>query len=131
MAPDLSDLVSQTSEPSRLARDSEVLRTLTLAEGMVMLVLGFLSLIFPAVASVWVTAMVAIGFLVSGIVGWVNTVARSSRLSGTISFWRLTVSTLFVVAGAWMVHQLSSGPVAAAKQVAALAAATEIGRAHV
>jgi hypothetical protein len=38
-------------------------------------------------------------------------------------FWRFTVSTLFLVAGLWMVRQLASGPVRAAFQVASLALA--------
>jgi uncharacterized membrane protein HdeD (DUF308 family) len=88
-----------------------------------MLVLGVLALIFPVLASVWVTAMVAIGFLVSGIVGLVNTLARTARLSTAISFWRFTVSTLFLVAGLWMVRQLASGPERVASQVASLALA--------
>ena len=99
MDPELRDLVSGSPPAGRLARDSSALRTFTFAEGVVMLVLGVLALIFPVLASVWVTAMVAIGFLVSGIVGWVNTLARTSRLSTAISFWRFTVSTLFLVAG--------------------------------
>jgi hypothetical protein len=123
MASELSDLVPGAPEPSRLARDSSALRTFTLAEGVVMLVLGLLALIFPVLASVWVTAMVAIGFLVGGIVGWVNTLARAPRLSGAICFWRLTVDTLFLVAGIWMVRQLAAGPERAASQVAALALA--------
>jgi uncharacterized membrane protein HdeD (DUF308 family) len=123
MAPELSDLVSGAPPAGRLARDSSALRTFTIAEGVVMLVLGVLALIFPVLASVWVTAMVAIGFLVSGIVGWVNTLARTARLSTTISFWRFTVSTLFLVAGLWMVRQLASGPERVASQVASLALA--------
>lgn len=123
MPPALSDLVSQPSEPSRLARDSAALRTFTLAEGVVMLVLGSLALVFPVLASLWVTAVVAIGFLVGGIVGWVSTLTRAVRLSGAITFWRLTVASLFLVTGIWMVHQLSGGPARAATQVAALALA--------
>jgi len=123
MDPELRDLVSGSPPAGRLARDSSALRTFTFAEGVVMLVLGVLALIFPVLASVWVTAMVAIGFLVSGIVGWVNTLARTARLSTAISFWRFTVSTLFLVAGLWMVRQLASGPERAASQVASLALA--------
>ena len=123
MSPELSDLVSTPSEPGRLARDSAALRTFTLAEGAVMLVLGALALIFPVLASLWVTAVVAIGFLVGGIVGWVSTLTRAVRLSGAITFWRLTVATLFLVSGVWMVHQLNAGPERAASQVAALALA--------
>lgn len=123
MAPELSDLVSGAPAAGRLARDSNALRTFTLAEGVLMLVLGLLALIFPVLASVWVTAMVAIGFLVGGIVGWVNTLARTPRLSTAISFWRFTVATLFLVAGFWMVRQLASGPERVATQVASLALA--------
>jgi uncharacterized membrane protein HdeD (DUF308 family) len=123
MAPELNELIPGAGGASRLARDSEALRTFTLAEGVLMLVLGLLAMVFPVLASVWVTAVVAIGFLVAGIVGWVNTLARSSRLSGAISFWRFTVASLFLVAGIWMVRQLASGPTAAASQVAALALA--------
>jgi len=123
MAPELSELNSTPGEPSRLARDSAALRTFTLGEGVVMLVLGFLALIFPVLASLWVTAVVAIGFLVGGIVGWVNTLARAPRLSSAIGFWRLTVSSLFLVTGIWMVRQLAGGPAGAARQVAALALA--------
>ena len=123
MPPEIADLVATPTEAGRLARDSAALRTFTLAEGVVMLILGSLALIFPVLASVWATAVVAIGFLVGGIVGWVNTLARASRLSGAITFWRLTVATLFLVAGIWMVRQLTAGPASAASQVAALALA--------
>ena len=44
------------------------LRAFTLAEGVMLLVLGGLALIFPVLASVWVTAVVAVAFLVGGIV---------------------------------------------------------------
>jgi len=123
MAPELSDLVSGAPPAGRLARDNNALRTFTFAEGVLMLVLGVLALIFPMLASVWVTAMVAIAFLVGGIVGWVNTLARIPRLSTAIGFWRFTVSTLFLVAGLWMVRQLASGPERVASQVASLALA--------
>ena len=123
MAPELRDRVPGAPPAGRLARDNSALRTYTFAEGVVMLVLGVLALIFPVLASVWVTAMVAIGFLLSGIVGWVNTLARTARLSTAISFWRFTVSTLFLVAGLWMVRQLASGPERVASQVASLALA--------
>jgi len=123
MSPELSELVSTPGEPGRLARDSASLRTFTLAEGVLMLVLGALALIFPALASLWVTAVVAIGFLVGGVVGWVNTLARAPRLSRAISFWRLTIATLFLVSGLWMARQIAGGPAGAARQVAALALA--------
>jgi len=111
--------------PNPLERAEESLRGLTLAEGILLVVLGLLALIFPFVASVWVTAVVAIAFLVGGLVGWINTLtrSRSSRLRRLITFWRLVVATLFLVAGLWMVQQLASGPLTAAVQVAGLALA--------
>jgi uncharacterized membrane protein HdeD (DUF308 family) len=99
------------------------LRTFTLAEGVMLLVLGVLALVFPVLASRWVTAFVAIAFLVGGIVGWISSLLRSPQLSGVVSFWRLVVSTLFLVTGIWMIHQMASGPVAAAVQTAAFALA--------
>jgi len=121
MAPDPSPLATP---PGRLVGPtSSALRSFTLAEGIVLLVLGVLSLIFPVIASVWVTAVVAVSFLVGGIIGWINGLTRSPRLSGSIAFWRLVVATLFLVAGLWMIRQLAGGPAAAATQVAALALA--------
>ena len=55
MATDITDRVPTPTAPSRLARDSAALRTFTLAEGVVMLILGSLALIFPVLASVWAT----------------------------------------------------------------------------
>lgn len=106
-----------------LADDSASLRRFTLSEGVVMLVLGVLALLFPVMASLWVTAMVAIAFLVGGLVGWVISLSRAAGLSGTLTFWRLTVATLFLMTGLWMVRQLSGGPQTAAAQVASLALA--------
>jgi uncharacterized membrane protein HdeD (DUF308 family) len=123
MVPPLSGRVRLETSPVRLAREAATLRSFTLAEGVVLLVLGGLALIFPVIASVGVTAVVALAFLVGGIVGWINSLARSRRLSATITFWRLVVATLFLVAGLWMARQLSAGPATAAAQVAALALA--------
>jgi uncharacterized membrane protein HdeD (DUF308 family) len=109
--------------PKPLQGAEDALHGLTLAEGIVLIVLGLLALIFPLVASIWVTAVVAIAFLVGGLVGWVNTLTRAARLRRLITFWRLVVSTLFLVAGLWMVHQLAAGPLTAAIQVAGLALA--------
>jgi uncharacterized membrane protein HdeD (DUF308 family) len=90
MAPDPSPLATP---PGRLVGPtSSALRSFTLAEGIVLLVLGVLSLIFPVIASVWVTAVVAVSFLVGGIIGWINGLTRSPRLSGSIAFWRLVVA---------------------------------------
>jgi len=88
-----------------------------------MLVLGVLALIFPVVASVWATAVVALVFLVGGIVGWINNLMRAPLLSRWLVFWRLVVSTLFLVAGASMIQQLGSGLATAAVPVATLALA--------
>ena len=102
------------------------LRAFTLAEGILLLVLGVLALLFPVLASAWVTVVVALAFLVGGIVGWVNNLNRSRRLGKWHCFWRLVVSTLFLVTGAWIIQQFSAGVVPAAAQVAALAYAIGI-----
>jgi uncharacterized membrane protein HdeD (DUF308 family) len=48
------------------------LRGLSQAEGILMIVLGILALSFPVVASASVTVMVAIAFLLAGILGWID-----------------------------------------------------------
>ncbi|KEF41040.1 MAG: hypothetical protein ER33_13555 [Cyanobium sp. CACIAM 14] len=113
---------SPAASPTRPAQ-AAALRAFTLAEGVLLLVLGVLALLFPVLASRWVTAVVAIAFLVGGITGWISSLLRSAGLSRVITFWRLVIATLFVVVGVWMIHQLASGPVAAALQTAALALA--------
>ena len=110
----------------RLAEEEGRLRGLTQAEGIIMIVLGLLALAFPVLASASVTLMVAIAFLVGGIVGWIDTLMRSKRLGRWYCFWRLVVSTLFLVAGLWMVIEFKSGIVPAALQVKALATAIGI-----
>ncbi|MFM8936456.1 MAG: HdeD family acid-resistance protein [Vulcanococcus sp.] len=109
-------------ERSDLALGS--LRAFTLAEGILLLVLGVLALLFPVIASAWVTMVVALAFLVGGIVGWVNNLNRSRRLSRWHCFWRLVVSSLFVLTGAWIIQQCGSGRCLV--QVAALAFAIGI-----
>jgi uncharacterized membrane protein HdeD (DUF308 family) len=109
--------------PDLIANGEESLRGLTLSEGILLLVLGTLSLAFPVLASVWVTGMVAIAFLVGGLVGWISTLARSRRLQGLVTFWRLVVATLFVITGGWILSQIAGGPLTAARQVASLALA--------
>ena len=111
---------------SPLQRAEDSLRGLTLAEGILMVVLGVLALIFPLLASVWVTAVVAIAFLVGGLVGWINTLTRAARLRRLVTFGRLVVASLFLVAGLWMVNQLAAGPLTAASQVAGLALALAV-----
>jgi uncharacterized membrane protein HdeD (DUF308 family) len=107
-------------------RMASSLRAFTVAEGILMVVLGVLALLFPLIASAWVTVFVAIAFLVGGIVGWVSNLSRAKRLSRWHCFWRLVTSTLFVVIGLWMIRQFSAGPLAAGLQVAALAYAVGI-----
>ena len=97
------------------------LRAFTLFEGVLMLVLGVLALIFPALASAWVTVIVAIAFLVGGIVGWVSNLARSRQLGRWYCFSRLVISTLFIVVGGWMIQQFRSGPLDGSLVVASLA----------
>ncbi|MCT0224080.1 HdeD family acid-resistance protein [Synechococcus sp. CS-1328] len=99
------------------------LRSFALAEGILMLVLGLLALFFPVVASIWVTAMVAVAFLVGGLVGWITNLLRARQLRRWLTFSRLLVSTLFVLTGFWMLHQMGSGPERAAAPVASLALA--------
>jgi uncharacterized membrane protein HdeD (DUF308 family) len=110
----------------RRAEEAGRLRGLTQAEGIIMIVLGILALSFPVVASASVTVMVAIAFLVGGVVGWIDNLSRARRLGRWHCFWRLVVSTLFLVTGLWMVLQFKSGVVPAALQVKALATAIGI-----
>ncbi|MCP9848275.1 HdeD family acid-resistance protein [Cyanobium sp. Morenito 9A2] len=99
------------------------LRAFTLAEGLLMLVLGGLALVFPVFASFGATLLIAVVFLVTGLVGWVNNLVRSKRLNRWITFARLVVSTLFVLAGIWILTGVGQGVVGAARQVASLALA--------
>lgn len=107
-------------------RQVAALRTFTIAEGVLMLVLGVLALVFPVVASFWITAMVALAFLVGGLVGWIDNLVRARQLSRRHTFWRLVVSTLFLVTGGWMISQFRGGPLQVADQVAALSLAVGV-----
>ena len=102
------------------------LRAFTMAEGVLLIVLGILALVFPVIASAWVTVIVAIAFAVGGIVGWISNLARARRLTRWHCFWRLVSSTLFLVVGIWIIQQFSAGPLSAGMQVAALAYAIGI-----
>ena len=106
--------------------NSGTLRAFTLFEGVLMLVLGVLALLFPILASVWVTTVVAVAFLVGGIVGWINNLRRAKQLSRWLTFWRLVVSTVFVVAGVSMIQQLGAGPAGVVLPVASLSLAIGI-----
>ncbi|MCP9915056.1 DUF308 domain-containing protein [Cyanobium sp. ATX-6F1] len=110
-----------TSERSTASLRS--LRAFTVAEGILMLVLGVLALVFPVLASFGATVLIAVVFLVAGLVGWINNLVRSRQIGRWISFWRLVVSTLFLVAGIWILTSAGQGVVGAARQVATLALA--------
>jgi len=88
------------------------LRAFTLFEGALMLVLGVLALAFPVLASKWVTAVVAVAFLVGGLMGWIDNLLRARLLSRWLTFWRLVVSTLFLIAGGSMIQQLGAAETA-------------------
>ena len=83
-------------------------KAFAIAEGILLIILGVLALIFPVIASVWVTGVIAVVFLVGGVVGWISNLARSKRMGRWICFWRLVVSTLFIVAGASMISNFRS-----------------------
>ena len=95
-------------------------KAFSIAEGILLIVLGILALIFPVVASFWTTGVVAVLFLIGGGVGWISNLARSGRMGRWICFWRLVVSTLFIVAGASMIGNFRD-PAEAAQQVAVFA----------
>ena len=82
-------------------QEQSALRRFTLAEGALMLSLGTLALIFPLVASVWLTAVVALVFLVAGVVSWITTLARACHPSGPHAFGRFVVATLLVLTLLW------------------------------
>lgn len=123
MKPPPTEPEAQTEAHRIVAREEMALRTYTVAEGILMLVLGTLALIFPFVASVWLTAVVAVVFLVAGLFGGINTLVRARQLTGSHAFWRLVVAALLVITGSWMATRLASGPAEAVSQVAALALA--------
>jgi uncharacterized membrane protein HdeD (DUF308 family) len=85
------------------------LKAFTLFEGVLMLVLGILALVFPVRSSGVITAVVAVAFLVGGVVGWVSNLMRARQLGRWLSFWRLVVSSVFLVAGVSMIQQLTKG----------------------
>ena len=94
-------------------------KAFAITEGILLIILGIIALTFPVIASVWVTGVIAVVFLVGGVVGWISNLARSKRMGRWICFWRLVVSTLFIVAGASMISNFRS-PAEAAEQVATL-----------
>jgi len=100
-------------------------KAFAIAEGILLIVLGILALIFPVIASFWATGVIAVVFLISGLVGLISNLARSGRMGRWICFWRLVVSTLLIVAGASMISNFRD-PAEAAQQVAAFALAIGI-----
>ncbi len=100
-------------------------KAFSIAEGILLIVLGVLALIFPVIASFWTTGVIAVLFLVGGVVGWISNLARSRRMGRWICFWRLVVSTLFLVAGGSMIANFRD-PGEAAEQVVAFALAIGI-----
>ena len=100
-------------------------KAFAIAEGILLIVLGILALIFPVIASFWATGVIAVVFLIGGLVGWISNLARSGRMGRWICFWRLVVSTLLIVAGASMISNFRD-PAEAAQQVAAFALAIGI-----
>ena len=103
----------------------ETFKAFAIVEGILLIILGVIALIFPVIASVWITGVIAVVFLVGGVVGWISNLARSKRMGRWICFWRLVVSTLFIVAGASMISNFRS-PADAAEQVATLSLAIGI-----
>jgi uncharacterized membrane protein HdeD (DUF308 family) len=108
MPPTLRVTAARATDPRAIAS----LRAFTLFEGALMLVLGVLALAFPVLASKWVTAVVAVAFLVGGLMGWIDNLLRARLLSRWLTFWRLVVSTLFLVAGGSMIQQLGASETA-------------------
>ena len=100
-------------------------KAFAIAAGILLIVLGILALIFPVIASFWTTGVIAVLFLIGGLVGWISNLARSGRMGRWVCFWRLVVSTLFIVAGGSMISNFRD-PVEAAEQVAAFALAIGI-----
>ena len=123
----LSRVVSVTQFTTADDRPDSVgtFKAFAIAEGILLIILGVIALIFPVIASVWVTGVIAVVFLVGGVVGWISNLARSKRMGRWICFWRLVVSTLFIVAGASMISNFRS-PADAAEQVATLSLAIGI-----
>jgi uncharacterized membrane protein HdeD (DUF308 family) len=115
-----------SSPQDRRALELAGLRSLTQTEGVLLIILGVLALSFPVIASAWVTVMLALAFLIGGILGWIDNLRRARSLSRWHAFWRLVIATLFLVTGLWMLIQFKSGLVPAALQIKALATAIGI-----
>ncbi|MFN9644982.1 MAG: HdeD family acid-resistance protein [Cyanobacteriota bacterium] len=124
--PDDGDLPAGETALTRQALQAGRLKGIAQAEGIVMIVLGLLALLFPYVASAGVTVMVAVAFLVAGLMGWIDTWSRRVRLNGWHGFLRLILASLFLVTGLWMLLQFKAGIVPASIQIKALALAVGV-----
>jgi uncharacterized membrane protein HdeD (DUF308 family) len=124
--PDDGSAGDLSSPQDRRALELAGLRSLTQTEGVLLIILGVLALSFPVIASAWVTVMLALAFLIGGILGWIDSLRRARSLSRWHAFWRLVIATLFLVTGLWMLIQFKSGLVPAALQIKALATAIGI-----
>ncbi|MFM7641460.1 MAG: HdeD family acid-resistance protein [Cyanobium sp.] len=122
-SPDEGEFAALESPLTRQALQAGRLKGITQAEGIVMIVLGLLALFFPVVASAGVTVMVAVAFLVAGLMGWIDTFSRGARLNRWHGFLRLIVASLFLYAGLWILLQFKGGVVPAATQIKSLALA--------
>lgn len=100
-----------------------MLRSFTIAEGVLLVVLGVLALLSPVIASFAVAILVGVAFLVGGIVGWINNLTRRRQLQPWLVVARLVVSTLFLLAGASMLQSFAGGGLPVLAQVAALSLA--------
>jgi uncharacterized membrane protein HdeD (DUF308 family) len=100
-----------------------MLRSFTIAEGVLLVVLGVLALLSPVMASFAVTILVGVAFLVGGIVGWINNLTRRRQLQPWLVVARLVVSTLFLLAGVSMLQSFAGGGLPVLAQVAALSLA--------
>ncbi len=124
-----TDRVTQAGEAAAESlerRERRTLRRFTWLEGGSMLVLGTLALLFPLIVSFWITGVVAVVFVVAGVVRWITTVGRARCLSRTHAISSFVMATLMVLGGIWMATRLADGPAAGAAPVTALALAAGV-----
>jgi len=77
-----------------------------LAEGVALVVLGFIAILIPPLATLAVTALFGWLFLISGVIGLVTTF----WMRGAPGFWwSLASATLAVLAGIWLLAQPIAG----------------------
>ncbi|MEB3256393.1 MAG: DUF308 domain-containing protein, partial [Synechococcaceae cyanobacterium] len=89
--------------------------------GLLLLALAGLALLFPLLASLWVTAAVALALVVAGLAGWIGVLLRVPRLHRALLLGRLLVASLLVVAGLALALPLLAQPAAGRAPAAALA----------